>query len=164
MVVSIIIVAGCASMPAPKVDNRLQQWRGVSIDDLVTFWGLPIRQVQLAENHIAEWINQLDKDGNVAVSVGGGNWGRHSSIGIGLTLFNLGGGHEVCQRQVTYTPEGVILKIIWSGDNDYCYELTPDREEILQKQQQVQKLEQEQAVTFFHVIVNCIKKTNLFDK
>lgn len=143
LLISILLMfTGCASIPAPQVDSRLQQWREGSIDDLVKFWGLPNRQLELGENHIAEWINQLDKDSNVAVSLGGGSWGRNSSIGLGVTLFNLGGGHEVCQRQVTYTKEGVILKIIWSGDKDYCYKLTPDREQILIKQQAVQKTEQ----------------------
>jgi len=139
IILFLFVVAGCSSIPTTQVDSRLNEWRNGSIDDLVKFWGLPTRQLKLGENHIAEWVNQLDKDSNVAVSVGGGSYGRRSSIGLGVNLFNLGGEQETCQRQVTYTAEGVILKIIWSGDSDYCYKLTPDRQKILQKLKAVKK-------------------------
>ncbi len=136
------LITGCASMPAPQVDSRIKAWQGVKIDELVKFWGLPTRQSKIGETHVAEWIHEKRSNSNTAVSVGTGSYGRHSSIGLGLTLFNLGGGEEVCQRQVSYTTDGDIQSIIWSGDTDFCFELTPDRNLVLKKQQSIEKSEQ----------------------
>jgi hypothetical protein len=48
---------------------------------------------------ITEWIDSVDAPGNgssVSFGVGGGNFGRHSSAGVGLgTAFNLGGGPAI---------------------------------------------------------------------
>jgi len=125
---SMLILSGCASMPAPQVDSRILVWKSVKIDELVKYWGLPNRQSKIGESHVAEWINQKSSNSNTAISLGTGSYGRNSSIGLGLTLFNLGGGDDVCQRQVTYNIKGDILNIIWSGDTDFCFELTPDKD------------------------------------
>jgi hypothetical protein len=124
---ALLLLSGCASMPAPQVDSRILVWKNVKIDELVKYWGLPNRQSKIGESHVAEWINQKSSDSNTAISVGTGSYGSNSSIGLGLTLFNIGGGDEVCQRQVTYSIKGDILNIIWSGDTDFCFELTPDK-------------------------------------
>ncbi len=121
-------------MPAPQVDSRILVWQSVKIEELVKYWGLPTRQSKIGETHVAEWINQKSSNSNTAISVGTGSYGSHSSIGLGLTLFNIGGGDEVCQRQVSYTVAGDITRIIWSGDTDFCFELTPDKDKVYQNQ------------------------------
>ncbi len=124
-------LTACASIPKAQVEDRLQLWKASNMDELVKFWGLPVKQQQLGRNNVAEWENKLNEAGNSSVRIGGGSYGRHSSIGLGFIFSDLGGKKGYCKRQVSFDKNGKILSISWKGDGDYCYQITPDREAVL---------------------------------
>jgi len=126
-----LLVSGCSNIPLNQVNDRLQSWKASSIEDVIKYWGLPSKQQQINGKSFAEWINKESSPGNTSVSVGTGSFSRHSSIGLGLTLFDLGGSDDVCSRIVAYDSSSKITEIRWTGDKDYCYKITPDRVVVL---------------------------------
>lgn len=132
--ISSLGIVSCASIPPEQVDQRLQAWQGQHIDELIKYWGLPTKQSQVEDKRYAEWINKSSEPGNASVSIGTGSRGRNSSIGIGLTLFELGGTDDACSRLVTYGANGTVNKISWQGTNNYCFEVTPDYQKIANNQ------------------------------
>lgn len=121
-----LILMGCTSIPADQVNSRMNAWIGLKIDDLIKYWGLPSNQREVDNIQYAEWVNRSSEPGNATVSVGTGHRSRSSSIGLGLTLFDLGGTDDVCSRLVTYDSVGIVTKISWQGTSNYCFKITPD--------------------------------------
>jgi hypothetical protein len=132
-IVSILCLSllGCTSIPINQVDDRIHAWKNASIEQVIKYWGVPTKQQEIGGNFYAEWLNKESSPGNTAVSLGSGSHSRHSSIGFGLTLFDLGGTDDVCSRIVTYDKNGTVTDVSWKGTQDYCFEITPDREKIL---------------------------------
>jgi len=130
LVLSFLLV-GCSNIPVNQVNDRLQAWKATSIEDVIKYWGIPNKQQEINGTSYAEWLSKENTKGNTAVSLGTGSFSRHSSIGLGLTLFDLGGSDNVCSRTITFDSGGRISEIRWTGDKDYCYALTPDRVKIL---------------------------------
>ncbi|MET1254093.1 hypothetical protein [Aliikangiella maris] len=130
----VLILTGCTSIPPQQINDRMNAWRGINIDELIKFWGLPTKQTEANGKKYAEWLNQTSEQGNTSVSIGTGHRGSHTGIGIGLSLFNLGGNDDACSRLVTYTPSGMVTDISWQGTGKYCYELTPDLDDIKSNQ------------------------------
>lgn len=128
--VFLFMLCSCSTIPRVQVEDRIQAWKVTTIENLVKFWGLPTKQQKMSENSIAEWDNKINEPGNSAVSIGGGSYGRHLSLGLGFTFNDLGGEKDYCQRQVTFDDNGNILNIIWKGDQDYCYQITPDYQTV----------------------------------
>ncbi len=137
-----LTLIGCSSIPKEQVNLKINDWKGQNIDELIKYWGLPSNQRQVGDKFYAEWINKSSEPGNVSVSVGGGRSSRHSGIGIGLSLFDLGGTDDACSRLVTYDETNMVSDISWQGTNDYCFEVTPDLSKILENQKQVQRTEE----------------------
>ncbi|WP_196137184.1 hypothetical protein [Aliikangiella sp. G2MR2-5] len=133
-----LCLSACSSIPVEQVESRISAWKGQHIDELFKYWGLPSRQQHVGDRHYAEWINQSSEPGNAAVSIGTGTRSRHTGIGIGLTLFDLGGKDDECSRLVTYDSNSIVNQITWQGTNDYCYEVTPSLEQIQQNAQRIQ--------------------------
>lgn len=131
--VCLFLVSACSSIPKEQVDTRLAAWQGKDINTVIQFWGLPTKQQEVDDQRYAQWLNKKSEKGNTAVSVGTGTSGRRSSIGIGLTLFELGGSEEKCERLLTYDSSGKVTKIKWQGDHSYCLELTPDYVTVMAK-------------------------------
>jgi len=127
----ILGLTACTNIPVNQVNDRLQAWKNTNIDELIKYWGVPSRQQQVAGKWHAEWINEEHSSGNTALSVGSRSFGRRSSFGFGLTLFELGGSDDACSRLVTYSENGDIAEISWKGSKNYCYEITPDRLEVI---------------------------------
>ncbi|WP_444997645.1 hypothetical protein [Aliikangiella sp. IMCC44359] len=125
-----ILLSGCTSIPISQVNDRLNAWKGMHIDDLIKYWGLPSKQTQTTSKYYAEWLNRSNEPGNASVSIGTGHLGRNSAIGIGLSLFELGGSDDACSRLITYNDNGVVTDISWQGTQDYCYQLTPELSQI----------------------------------
>ena len=123
---SIVLLSACSSIPIEQVNGRIAAWKGQHIDELIKYWGLPSKQRKVGEKHYAEWLNKSSEPGNTAVTIGTGSRSRHTGIGIGLTLLDLGGKDDECSRLVTYADDGIVVDITWQGTNDYCFELTPD--------------------------------------
>ncbi len=136
LLVLIFMLSACSSIPRAQVEDRIQSWKVSTIENLVKYWGLPAKQQKLANNSVAEWVNKLDEPGNSAVSIGGGSYGRHLSLGLGFTFNALGGKKDYCLRQVAFDEKGHILSITWKGDQDYCYQLTPDYHTVQKNIQQ----------------------------
>ena len=126
-----VLLSGCTSVPLNQVNYRLQSWKVSNIEDVIKYWGVPSKQQEINNRNYAEWLSKESTPGNTSVSVGTGSFSRHSSIGLGLTLFDLGGSDDVCSRTIAYDSSGMITEIRWSGDKDYCFKITPDRAEIL---------------------------------
>jgi len=130
----IILLSSCSSIPVEQVNDRLQAWKNSDIDQIIKYWGVPTKKQEVNGIYYAEWLNKESEKGNAAVSIGTGSRSRHSSFGFGLTLFDLGGTDDVCSRIVTYNETGKVVKIIWKGTKDFCYELTPDKNTIIPPQ------------------------------
>lgn len=131
ILLSLLFLSGCSSVPVKQVDDRIQLWKTSSIDEIIEYWGLPSKQQQVNNKNYAEWLNKESEPGNAAVSINTGSFSRHSAIGIGLTLFELGGSDDICSRVITYLDSGEVLEISWKGSQNYCYELTPDKNEMI---------------------------------
>ena len=125
-----LILAGCSTVPVEQVNNRLAAWKGQHIDQVIKYWGLPSKQRQVGQKHYAEWINKSSEPGNAAISIGTGTRSRHSGIGIGFTLFDIGSTDDACSRLVTYEDNGMVSEISWQGTNDFCFKITPDLGDI----------------------------------
>jgi len=123
---SFLALSSCTSIPVEQVNNKINAWKGLNIDELIKYWGLPSNQRQVGDKFYAEWLNKSSEPGNLSVSVGTGTRSRHTGIGIGLSLFDLGGSDDTCSRLVTYDASDTVIEISWQGTNDYCYELTPE--------------------------------------
>jgi hypothetical protein len=121
-----LTLLGCSSIPIEQVNNRISEWKGLNIDELIKYWGLPSNQRQIGDKNYAEWLNKSNEPGNLAISLGSATRNRHTGIGIGLSLFDLGGTDDSCSRLVTYDSSNTVLEISWQGTKKYCYELTPD--------------------------------------
>jgi len=126
-IILILSLTACTNIPVNQVNDRLQAWKTTNIDDVIKYWGIPSRQQEISGKLYAEWINEENNPGNTAISLGSSSFGRRSSIGFGLTLFELGGSNDACSRLVTYSEDGNIIEISWKGSKNYCYEITPDR-------------------------------------
>lgn len=134
IVVSILCLgaAACTSIPINQVNDRINEWKNTDIEQLIKYWGVPTKKQEISGNFYAEWLNKESSPGNTAISVGSGSHSRHSSIGFGLTLFDLGGSDDVCSRIVTYDEKGMVTDISWKGTQNYCFEITPDRGQVMQ--------------------------------
>lgn len=126
-----LFLTACTSIPTEQVNDRVSAWKTTNIEEVIKYWGVPSKKQEINGTFYAEWLNKESTPGNTAISVGSGSHSRHSSIGFGLTLFDLGGTDDVCSRIVTYDKNGMVTDISWKGTQDYCYEITPDREQIL---------------------------------
>lgn len=124
-------LAACTSIPITQVNDRIHAWKNANIEQLIKYWGVPTKKQEISGNYYAEWLNKESTPGNTAISIGSGSHSRHSSIGFGLTLFDLGGTDDVCSRIVTYDKNGSVTDISWKGTQNYCYQITPDRSQIL---------------------------------
>ncbi len=125
-----LVLTACSSISQQEVENRINAWNGQPIDDLIKYWGLPNKKNQLDGKNYAEWVNTENKPGNTSVSLGTGRHGGHGSVGLGFTLFDLGGKEDHCSRLVTYAENGTVSNIRWQGTNDFCFDITPDRAKI----------------------------------
>lgn len=127
----ILCLSSCASIPLESVNNRINAWKSSPIEDLIKYWGVPSKSKLVNGINYSEWVNEENESGNTSLSIGSGTSSRHSALGIGVTLFNLGGEENSCSRLVSYQENGKIIEITWKGTQDFCFKLTPDREEIL---------------------------------
>ena len=134
-----LLLTACTNIPINQVNDRFSTWKSASIDELIKYWGIPTRKQDVGGKFYAEWLNEKNTPGNTALSVGSRSFGRHSSIGIGLTLFDLGSSNDACSRLVTYIDNGNVVEISWKGIKDYCYEITPDRHEIIKNKAAMEK-------------------------
>ena len=133
-----LILASCVSIPVEQVNHRISAWKGQNIAELIKYWGLPSNQRMMGGKQYAEWINKSSEPGNAAISIGSGHRSSHSGIGIGLTLFDLGGHDDACSRLVTYDATGLVEDINWQGTSNFCFEITPDLTKIKQNKAIIQ--------------------------
>ena len=125
-------LTSCTSIPIAQVDDRILAWKNLNIEQLIKYWGVPTKKQEINDHFYAEWLSKESNPGNTSISVGSGSHSGHSSIGFGLTLFDLGGTDDVCSRIVTYDRNGMVTDLSWKGTQDYCFEITPDRNQVLQ--------------------------------
>jgi len=127
-----LFLTACTSIPTEQVDNRVNAWKNANIEGVIKYWGVPSKKQEINGTFYAEWLNKESTPGNAAISVGSGSYSRNSSIGFGLSLFDLGGTDDVCSRIVTYNKNGRVTNISWKGTQNYCFDITPDRNQIMQ--------------------------------
>lgn len=126
----VCFLPGCVSVPVATVNERIKAWESSSYEQLLKYWGLPSKTTVSNQIHYAEWVNLEHEEGNSSVSIGSGSRIGRGSIGIGLTLFQLGGSDDKCSRVVRYQKNGKIIDISWKGTQDFCFKLTPDKAKI----------------------------------
>jgi len=127
LIIVSLFLSACSSIPQTQVDDRIFAWKDASIDELIKYWGLPTKQHKINGRFYAEWVNQQDESGNAAVSIGSSRLSSRTSVGFGVTLFDLGMSNDVCSRTVEYDDLGVVIDINWNGNQVYCFNLTPER-------------------------------------
>ena len=123
-------LTGCGSIPLEQVEQRISAWHGAPIEDLIKFWGLPSKKQLVNGQAYAEWLNRSSEPGNTSLSIGTNSHSRHSGIGIGVNLFDLGGTDDECSRLVAYDEKGKVTQITWTGTREFCFKLTPERKSI----------------------------------
>ncbi len=131
IIILYLSLTACTSIPIEQVNNRIDAWNNTNIKQLIKYWGVPTKQQEISGIYYAEWLNKESSPGNTAISIGSGSHSRHSSIGFGLTLFDLGGTDDVCSRIVTYDKNDTVTDISWKGTQNYCFEITPDRNQVM---------------------------------
>ncbi len=130
-IIACLSLTACSSIPISQVNDRIQAWKSSPIDKVIEYWGLPTQKQEINDKFYAEWLNKESSPGNTAISIGSGSRSGRSSFGFGLTLFDLGGTDDTCSRIVTYDVNGLVIDIIWKGTKDYCFEITPDRNQMI---------------------------------
>jgi hypothetical protein len=122
-----MVLSGCASLPAGRVDALAATWVGAAYDDLVGRWGAPTSFRRGDDGIHAVWENrenEPDAGGtSVAVGIGAGSYGRHGGVGVGVSLDKWLSDTDACVRQVDARTDGTVVSVRWRGDNDYCARL-----------------------------------------
>ena len=113
---------GCATYSKQQVDQTLEQFKGLSLQQLIAAWGVPNKQVEVNGQYFVEWIAEEDS-GSSSISLGTGGGGRHSFFGLGLTL-PIEHENDICVRQAKLDEkQQIVIQLKWRGDADFCGEL-----------------------------------------
>ena len=121
--ISIAMLAGCVT--TQQANERIYAWKDVTLDDLITAWGVPKREQEIAGRKFYVWSDK-DTSTSPAISVSTGSYGSRGGISIG-TLFGGGSEDDFCSRVAEVDEVGKVKNIQWSGDASLCYDLTPEK-------------------------------------
>ena len=117
------VLTGCIS--TSQVNEHLGAWENVNIADLISSWGIPTKQQEIAGRKFYVWNNKENSSlPTFGVSVG--SHGGNSGISIN-SLFGGDTEENICSRVVEVDMADKILSINWTGKPSLCYELTPQK-------------------------------------
>lgn len=125
MIISGLIISGCASIPKSQVDDKLASWQGSNIQTIIQAWGIPSRETEVNGIKYAEWDAREIKS-RPSVNVGVGGFGGRFFGSIGTALFG-GLSEKECRIQIGYNIDGTVVKSHWNGDSDTCDKAIPER-------------------------------------
>ena len=121
ILVSTIILCGCATVKNPLMTGNPKDWRGHPTADLVTAWGQPTHTLNQSDGEIWQYVKEWDavvpKGSHASFSMGG--FGNNSS-----SAFGGGGGsssHEQYNAHYVRTDNFAVRNGIirnWYGEMD----------------------------------------------
>lgn len=117
-----ILMAGCATMA--DMDRAKGTWLGSSYDEVVSAWGVPMRQTTLSDGaQVYTWASERGGGGYPAsAGVFGGSGG--SGVGVSIPLPGMGGGeYQRCERTLTFRRDRVVDQL-WQGHPGFCSTFT----------------------------------------
>ena len=100
-----LLVTGCKT--APKVDwnSRVGNY---TYDQAVAELGPPDKQAKLSDGAtVAEWITHRSGGGGMSIGIGGGSYGSHGGMGVGVSQSVGSGGSDQVLRLV-FGPDGKL--------------------------------------------------------
>jgi len=122
MLLSLALLAGCATME--DMDRAKGTWLGSSYDEVVSRWGVPVRQTTLSDGaQVYTWTAERGGGGYPAsAGVFGGSGG--GGIGVSIPLPGMGGGeYQRCERTLTFRRDRVVDQL-WQGHPGFCSTFT----------------------------------------
>ena len=117
-----VLVAACATMA--DIDTAKNTWRGSTYDEVVSRWGVPVRQTTLLDgSQVYTWVSERGGGGYPgSVGVFGGSGG--GGVGASFPLPGMGGGeYQRCERTLTFKG-GRVVDQLWQGHPGYCSTFT----------------------------------------
>ncbi len=115
---SLILLASCTTFTPQQVDNFLLDYQGYPLDQLITVFGVPTKQVEIDGKYVFEWLKQ-EEESNSRISIGTGGSSGRMAAGLGLS-FPFGGTPDQCILTARSSDKKVVDSLSWSGDSDYC--------------------------------------------
>lgn len=87
-----LLVAGCSTTKKVDWNSRVGSY---TYDQAVTEMGPPDKQAKLSDGKtVAEWITHRSGGGGLSLGVGGGSYGSHGGMGVGMSQSVGSGGSE----------------------------------------------------------------------
>jgi len=124
LLTTLLVIGGCVT--SQQANERINAWDSVTLNDLITAWGLPTKTQVISERKFYIWNNK-DTSASPAIGLSAGSFGRRGGISIG-TLFGGGSEEDFCSRVVEVDAGEQIKSIKWSGNPELCFELTPKKD------------------------------------
>jgi len=106
------------------VETVKNTWRGTPYDEVVSRWGVPVRQTTLLDgSQVYAWVSERGGSGYPgSVGVFGGSGG--GGIGASIPLPGMGGGeYQRCERTLTFKGDRVVDQL-WQGHPGFCSTFT----------------------------------------
>ncbi|MCU0782544.1 MAG: hypothetical protein MUF81_00575 [Verrucomicrobia bacterium] len=100
-----LLLAGCSTTKKVDWNSRVDSY---TYDQAVAEMGPPDKQAKLSDGAtVAEWITHRSGGGGMSIGIGGGSYGRHSGMGVGVSQSVGSGGSDRVLRLV-FGPDGKL--------------------------------------------------------
>jgi hypothetical protein len=120
-VLTLLLLAGCASAPQGDVSTAQSSWQGATYEDVVRSWGAPSRSTKLSDGRDAHtWVSETVVSRPAfwpSLGVFGGSGGV--GFGTGVTMGGGGGELQRCERTLI-VQNGRVVDQTWQGPSDFC--------------------------------------------
>ena len=101
----VLVVAGCTTTKKVDWDSRVGSY---TYDQAIADLGPPDKQARLSDGAtVAEWVTHRSSSGVMSIGIGGGSYGRHSGMGVGVSQSVGSGGSDQVLRLV-FGPDGKL--------------------------------------------------------
>jgi hypothetical protein len=101
----VLLVTGCSTTKKVDWQSRVGSY---TYDQAVAEMGPPDKQAKLSNGAtVAEWITHRSGGSGLSIGVGGGSFGRHSGMGVGVSQSVGSGGSDRVLRLV-FGPDGKL--------------------------------------------------------
>jgi hypothetical protein len=100
-----LLVTGCKTTPKVDWTSRVGSY---TFDQAVVELGPPDRQAKLSDGAtVAEWITYRSGGGGMSFGIGGGSYGSHGGMGVGVSQSVGSGGSDQVLRLI-FGPDGKL--------------------------------------------------------
>jgi len=100
-----LLATGCSTTKKVDWNSRIGSY---TYDQAVAELGPPDKQASLSDSSIvADWITYRSSGGGMSIGIGGGSYGRHGGMGVGVSQAVGSGGVDHVLRLI-FGPDGKL--------------------------------------------------------